>query len=94
MSTVPRVVPSGAWEGCAIRRARIPFRCEYWRGISDDRAASENGRCPNRINIGDYYVEGEFSDKAGGYGHARYCLQCVPAAKAAVDAALVHTRAA
>ena len=70
MSTVstPRQIESGPWLGHAIRRARKAGRCDYWLG--------ERGRCTNRIEVGDEYLEGEFSDDAGGYGRDRYCMAC------------------
>lgn len=66
----PRQMDAGPWLGYTIRRARKAGRCEYWLG--------ERGRCTNRIEAGDEYLEGEFSDdcKAGGYGRDRYCMAC------------------
>lgn len=61
---------AGPWLGHPIRRARKAGRCDYWLG--------ERGRCANRIEVGDEYVEGEMSDdfRAGGFGRDRYCMAC------------------
>ncbi|MCZ2094991.1 MAG: hypothetical protein LC121_01745 [Anaerolineae bacterium] len=66
----PRRVESGPSLGYVIRRARKAGRCDYWLG--------ERGRCTNRIEAGDEYVEGELSDngRAGGYGRDRWCMSC------------------
>lgn len=67
----PIIVESGTWSGNLIRRARKAGRCDYWRGLSN------GGRCRNRIEPGDLYLEGEMNDDAGGYGADRYCLGCI-----------------
>ena len=64
-----------------VRRARKTYRCDYWRG------SQNGGRCRNQIIAGTYYVEGEPSDEAGGFGHERYCLECAPEGEAALIAA-------
>jgi len=85
MRASPVKVIGGVWHGCLLRTARKAGRCDYSRGFKDDRPASENGRCPNRINVGDRYMEGEMNDEAGGFGHDRYCMQCAgPEARAAL----------
>jgi len=63
-----RAVESGLWKGNAIRTARKGGRCEYWMGAQ--------GRCPNVIQPGDDYFEGEMTDdfKAGGFARQRWCM--------------------
>jgi hypothetical protein len=56
-----------------VRTARKQYRCEYFRGTEN------GGRCKNRIEAGQRYVEGEPNDTAGGWGNARYCLDCMAA---------------
>ena len=72
----PIQVNGGPWDGHVIRAARKIGRCDYFRGIRDDRPASQNGLCPNVIRTGDLYLAGEMNDEAGGYGQDRYCLEC------------------
>lgn len=62
------IVQSGTWRGNPIRKARKPGKCEYWRG--------EAGRCKAPIAAGDYYMQGEMNDAAGGYAADRYCMHC------------------
>jgi hypothetical protein len=63
---------TGGWlDGHLIRRARKPTRCDYWRGLDN------GGRCNAPIQPGDLYAEGDCTlDRAGGFGHHRYCLSC------------------
>ena len=63
-------VSEGTWRGQPIRRARKAYRCDYWRG------AMNGGRCAKRIAAGDYYMQGEANDEAGGFGYDRYCMEC------------------
>ena len=65
----------GGWlDGSAIRRARKPYKCQYWRG------KSSGGYCKKPINPGDYYVEGEMSDagttRNGVFILDKYCPEC------------------
>lgn len=60
----------GGWAaGHVIRTARKAGRCDYWEG-------GTIGRCPERIEKGQQYVEGDRSDwKAGGFGCDRWCMK-------------------
>jgi hypothetical protein len=65
----------GGWlDGSPIRRARKPYKCDYWRG------KSAGGRCNKLIPIGGFYVEGEMSDaqqtRNGVFLRDKYCLKC------------------
>jgi hypothetical protein len=61
-----RFIESGVWKGQRIRVARKAGRCQYWLG---------DGRCPNHINPGDEYFEGEQDyTRAGGFGLERFCM--------------------
>jgi hypothetical protein len=64
----------GGWlDGSAIRKARKPFKCEYWRG------ASNGGRCRKPIQPGDFYVVGEGNGETGPNGvllQDKYCVAC------------------
>lgn len=59
---------SGPWANNYVRTARKAGRCDYWRGLS------RGGRCPHEIAVGERYIEGELSGKAGGFGRDRYCM--------------------
>ena len=70
-----RQVETGTWIGSPIRTARKAGRCDYWRGVQDDRDPALNGRCPEGIRAGADYFEGEIDpSKAGGFGRQRFCL--------------------
>lgn len=77
-----RTITEGWLKGSTIRRARKAHRCDYWRGLA------AGGKCPNIIQPGEDYAEGEPNDEAGGFGHDRYCLTCAgeEAQRAAVAA--------
>ena len=67
----------GGWlDGSPIRKARKPWRCEYWRG------KSAGGMCRKPITVGAYYVEGEISDgseqvtRNGVFIRDKYCPEC------------------
>jgi hypothetical protein len=76
----PLQITEGWLAGHRIRRAPKGHRCDYWRGKAN------GGRCDAPIRPGDLYVEGEMSpDRAGGFGHDRYCFDCAgPEARAAL----------
>lgn len=82
----PILVDSGTWRGNVIRRARKGSRCDYFHGAAI-------GKCKNRIEPGDLYLEGEMNDTAGGYGSDRYCMNCV-AGHEGVTAAIAKARGA
>lgn len=73
---MPRTVAGGPLNGYRIRTARKAGRCEFWLGRE---------RCPEQIEVGDDYVEGELSDsfKAGGFGRDRYCMAHLAAGREA-----------
>lgn len=63
----------GGWlDGNNIRKARKPYRCQYWRG--------KEGRCDQVIPVGGLYVEGELSDcnptRNGVFLQDKYCPRC------------------
>lgn len=61
-------VIGGTWHCHLVRQARKAGRCQYWLG--------EPGRCPEQINPGDQYIEGEMDPfVAGGFGRERYCMK-------------------
>lgn len=63
-------VKTGIWAGHRIRTARKPGQCDYSLG--------RKGRCPNRIEKGDRYFDGELNPyKAGGFATDRYCMEHV-----------------
>jgi hypothetical protein len=62
-------VQTGTWAGQPLRVARKPHRCDYWHGL-------ERGKCAAIILPGDYYLQGEMNDSAGGWGYDRYCMEC------------------
>lgn len=68
------IVPSGDLACHRIRRARKAHPCDGW-GYQRGHAT---------IQPGDWYVETEWSERAGGYAMARACLACVPAAAAVI----------
>jgi hypothetical protein len=77
------VVEKGTWRGAPIRKARKAGRCDYWRG------AQAGGMCAARIAPGDFYMQGEMNDTAGGWGSDRYCMDCAgPEAREALATAL------
>jgi hypothetical protein len=81
-----RTVEGGWLDGFPIRRARKPHRCNYWHGLHN------GGRCKTIIQPGDFYVEGEGNDEAGGFGNDRYCLPCAgPEAQASAARATKAT---
>ena len=61
-----RRVLEGWATGQPVRVAKVAGRCHYWRG--------EAGRCPEVIQPGAVYVEGEMLDGvAGGFARERWC---------------------
>lgn len=80
----PLRVTQGWLAGHRIRRARKEHRCDYWHGRAN------GGRCDKSIASDDFYVEGDISpDRAAGFGHDRYCLDCAGAdARAALANAI------
>jgi hypothetical protein len=61
----------GWLEGKAVRRARKPGRCQYWRGRGN------GGNCRNRIEPGQFYAEGDYDDcSESPFARQRYCLTC------------------
>jgi len=65
----------GGWlDGAAIRKARKPYRCQYYRG------SAAGGFCRKPIPPGAYYVEGEMTDcqqtRNGAFIRDKYCPEC------------------
>jgi hypothetical protein len=61
---MPTAVQSGPFQGHRMRRARTPKYCEYVV-------------CKAPINSGDYYVEGDISDREPlGFVPHIICLDC------------------
>lgn len=76
-------VQGGTWDGTEIKKARKPYKCEYYRG------SANGGWCRKPIAVGDYYAAGEPDDiqygRNGVILTAHWCLQCAgPEAIAAV----------
>ena len=63
---------NGGWlDGHRIRKARKAHTCDYFKG------ASNGGHCNKPIAAGAFYCEGLVNpDRAGGFGHFRYCAEC------------------
>ena len=62
-----KVVSSGPLKDHYVRRARKSYDCDGW---------ATHG-CEVIIEPGTEYVEGEPDiDRAGGFGHKRYCAVC------------------
>ena len=71
-SAMSRALIGGPYDGYPIRRARKVHHCDYWHG-------AVLGRCNRLIEPGALYVEAEIDpDIAGGFGHKRYCADCLP----------------
>lgn len=65
-----RIAETGPFAGNAIRQARKSYGCDNWHWTRPDD-------CPNAIEPGDFYVEGDTNiDRAGGFGRDRICLTC------------------
>ena len=75
-------VTEGWLKGHPIRRARKEYRC-------DDAKRSERlslTKCLRIIHEGDAYVEGDMNpDRAGGFGHDRWCMACADGQETASD---------
>lgn len=66
---MPKVVtdPGSMLNGHCVRRARKKYNCDGW---------ATKG-CEVIIEPGNEYVEGDSDiDRAGGFGHKRYCSVC------------------
>ena len=64
----PRTITVEPWGALTVRRARKAGRCAYWLGAA--------GRCPERIEPGDEYIEGDMDPGiAGGFGRERWCMK-------------------
>lgn len=68
----PREVVGGVYNGHIVRRARKAWTCDAAQGWPEIR------RCRKPIPAGAFYIEGDVDpDYAGGFGHERYCADCV-----------------